>query len=47
VKHRLEKIVFAGKKGWAVGFGGTILTYSEAKSDNEFSPAPPKLKIRN
>ena len=26
-KHKLEKIFFAGKKGVAVGFGGTILTY--------------------
>lgn len=28
-KHNLEKITFIGKKGWAVGFGGTILSYSE------------------
>jgi photosystem II stability/assembly factor-like uncharacterized protein len=27
VKHRLEQIVFVGKTGWAVGFGGTILKY--------------------
>ncbi len=27
IKHRLEKIVFVGKRGFAVGFGGTILTY--------------------
>lgn len=25
--HRLEKILFIGKKGFAVGFGGTILSY--------------------
>jgi len=29
VKHRLEKILFAGKKGFAAGFGGTILVYGE------------------
>jgi len=26
-KHRLEKIFFVGKKGWIVGFGGTVLSY--------------------
>ena len=28
-RHNLEKVTFAGKKGWAVGFGGTILSYDE------------------
>ena len=28
-RHRLEKIFFTGKKGFAVGFGGTILFYDE------------------
>jgi photosystem II stability/assembly factor-like uncharacterized protein len=27
IKHRLEKILFVGNKGFAVGFGGTILSY--------------------
>lgn len=26
-KHKLEKILFVGERGWAVGFGGTILFY--------------------
>jgi photosystem II stability/assembly factor-like uncharacterized protein len=26
IKHKLEKIFFVGKRGWIVGFGGTILT---------------------
>lgn len=26
-KHKLEKVFFVGKKGFAVGFGGTILAY--------------------
>lgn len=26
-KHNLEKVFFVGNKGWAVGFGGTILFY--------------------
>ncbi len=29
-KHKLEKIFFVGRKGFAVGFGGTILTYNFA-----------------
>lgn len=28
-RHRLEKVFFIGKKGFAVGFGGTILRYDE------------------
>lgn len=28
-RHRLEKIFFNGEKGWAVGFGGTILSYEK------------------
>lgn len=26
-KHRLEKVLFNGKQGWIIGFGGTILRY--------------------
>ena len=29
IKHKLEKIVFTGRKGFAVGFGGTILVNGE------------------
>jgi photosystem II stability/assembly factor-like uncharacterized protein len=46
-KHRLEKIIFVGKQGWAVGFGGTILFYSENAAANDTSAMPPKLKTRN
>ncbi len=42
VKHKLEKIVFIGKNGWIVGFGGTILNFNESKSDK--SSAKPQLK---
>ena len=28
-KHKFEKIVFNGNKGWIVGFGGTILSYEK------------------
>lgn len=47
VKHRLEKVLFVGKKGWAVGFGGTILFYEENSAKNNVSSPPPKLKARN
>ena len=30
LKHKLERVLFVGKKGFAVGFGGTILVYDEA-----------------
>lgn len=46
-KHKLEKIIFAGKNGWAVGFGGTILFYEENSAKNNASAPPPKLKTRN
>ena len=28
IKHKLEKVFFIGKKGWIVGFGGTVLAYN-------------------
>jgi photosystem II stability/assembly factor-like uncharacterized protein len=41
--HKLEKVFFVGDKGWAVGFGGTILIYEAG--DNSHSKRP-KLKNR-
>lgn len=29
-KHKLERVFFVGKKAFAVGFGGTILTYDQS-----------------
>lgn len=46
-RHRLEKIFFVGAKGWAVGFGGTILVYDESVRKNNVFPMPPQLNIRN
>lgn len=46
VKHRLEKVFFVGKKGWAVGFGGTILFY-DGNETIENIPQKPILKNRN
>ena len=39
-RHNLEKVTFVGKKGFAVGFGGTILSFDESLSKND-SIAPP------
>ncbi|HEX8267655.1 MAG TPA: YCF48-related protein [Pyrinomonadaceae bacterium] len=44
-KHKLEKVTFVGDKGWAVGFGGTILFYD---GNAEEKPLPkPQLNRRN
>ncbi len=37
IKHRLEKIFFIGKRGWIVGFGGTVLAY-EAETNQTQKP---------
>lgn len=45
VRHKLEKIVFNGRDGWAVGFGGTILRYDPAnRNKNSKKNAPLLLK---
>jgi len=46
-KHKIERIFFVGKKGWAVGFGGTILSYDENNTNINSSVLPPKLRKRN
>jgi photosystem II stability/assembly factor-like uncharacterized protein len=46
VKHRLERIFFVGKKGFVVGFGGTILSY-DATSPNNKLQSQPQLQRRN
>ena len=46
VTHRLEKIIFNGGRGWAIGYGGTVLTYDEGS----ITPLPsykPILQKRN
>ncbi len=42
-KHKLEKIYFNGKKGFIIGFGGTLLTYETQKENNGRRP---KFKTR-
>jgi photosystem II stability/assembly factor-like uncharacterized protein len=46
VTHKLERIFFIGHKGFAVGFGGTILSYDQAAADNKLQPQP-RLQRRN
>lgn len=41
--HRLEQIFFIGKKGWIVGFGGTLLSYETAKKSDSKRP---RFRIR-
>lgn len=45
VTHKIEKIVFVGNRGWAVGFGGTVLAYDE--SNNNQQTDRPQLQKRN
>ena len=44
VSHRLEKIVFAGTRGWAIGFGGTVLTYTDGPAGTDPGTKPVLLK---
>ena len=46
-RHKLEQVFFVGKKGFAVGFGGTILAYDENDKTANSSLLPPRLKTRN
>lgn len=39
--HKLEKIIFNDKKGWIIGFGGTILSY---ESNNKTEAKRPQLR---
>jgi photosystem II stability/assembly factor-like uncharacterized protein len=47
VSHKLEKVIFVGERGWAVGFGGTLLTYIEGASSNTDPGIKPVLQNRN
>ena len=48
VRHKLEKIFFIERKGWAVGFGGTVLRYDlSAAPERKPGLATPVLQKRN
>lgn len=40
VTHKLERITFAAGRGWAVGFGGTVLTYQDGPDNNDRGTKP-------
>lgn len=42
--HRLEKIVFSGGRGWAIGFGGTVLTYTDGPAGTDPGTKPVLMK---
>ncbi len=46
-RHKLERVFFNGKKGWAVGFGGTILSYNESNKNTDSLLLPPKFRTRD
>lgn len=46
-KHKLEKVFFIGKKGFAVGFGGTIMSYDENNTEENSALLAPKFRTRN
>ncbi|MEZ5427039.1 MAG: YCF48-related protein [Pyrinomonadaceae bacterium] len=47
VKHKLEKILFVGKSGWIVGFGGTVLFYEAGNVPDNSAKTAPQIKRRN
>lgn len=44
VTHRLEHVTFAGDRGWAVGMGGTIITYDPSYVNSDTRDKPLLLK---
>lgn len=45
-RHKLEKVFFVGKRGFAVGFGGTILVYDSSRNETTIK-SKPQLQNRN
>jgi photosystem II stability/assembly factor-like uncharacterized protein len=46
-KHKLERVVFVGQKGFAIGFGGTIIKYEKTGQENNPNRPMPNLQKRN
>ena len=44
--HNLAKLTFVGNKGWAIGFGGTLLAY-DSNAGNSDPGDKPSLQKRN
>ena len=47
VRHKLERVFFVGSKGFAVGFGGTILSYDKSNKNANSSLTAPQLRTKN
>jgi photosystem II stability/assembly factor-like uncharacterized protein len=47
VTHKLEKVIFHDSKGFAIGHGGTILTYDASNAPNASPGARPTLLKRS
>jgi photosystem II stability/assembly factor-like uncharacterized protein len=47
IKHKLERVYIIGKKGFAVGFGGTILKYEGTEPEKNDAKPTPLLQKRN
>lgn len=47
INHKLERVLFTGKKGFAIGFGGTILVYETGKREVKQTTPAPKMQRRN
>lgn len=45
--HKIERVFFVGGKGFAVGFGGTILAFDRAKENDGAASKPQLLKKSN
>ncbi len=43
-RHKLEKVVFAGRRGFAVGFGGTLLVYDATRAPGAIKSQPQMLR---
>lgn len=46
VNHKLEKVYFVGKRGFAIGFGGTVLTFEDSLKEERIQ-IKPILQRRN
>lgn len=42
--HTLEKVTFANGRGWAIGFGGTVLTYDDGPANTDRGGKPILMK---
>lgn len=46
VTHKIEKLAFFGGRGWAIGFGGTVLNYVDGREPSD-AGSKPVIQRRN